>query len=91
MGVEGPGNGGLLGGECHAFFEGFCGGDGGAVGGEGLLWAITDEKEEQVEEKHGWLWKKKKKRVGLREQRFVKIYVGVCVCGLVVMLLLNVG
>ena len=61
MGVKSPGNGGLLGGECHAFFKGFCGSDSGAVGRNGLLWPITDEKEKQVEEKHCCLWKKKKK------------------------------
>ena len=62
MGVKSPGNGGLLGGECHAFFKGFCGSDSGAVGRNGLLWPITDEKEKQVEEKHCCLWKKKKKK-----------------------------
>ena len=62
MGVKSPSNGGLLGGECHAFFKGFCGSDSGAVGRNGLLWPITDEKEKQVEEKHCCLWKKKKKK-----------------------------
>lgn len=66
MGVKGPGYGGLLGGERHAFFEGFCGGDGGAVGGDGLLRAVRDEEEKQVEEKHGGV-RKEEGSVGLRE------------------------
>lgn len=54
MGVEGPCYRGLLGRECHAFFESFGGGDGGAVGRECDVQMRREEEEEgEDQEEHG--------------------------------------